>query len=501
LKRSSMQRVAPINALPGETSTSDEVAALDHPFYFIVVLWGERFRDYFLDLCLPTLLAPGNLPALATRQRSKFLICTRPDDWTAMQASPVFRLLERYVDPVYLEIPSCPPGVSPCVHMGIGHRRTCQMAYDAMAYPFVLQPDTIFSNGMIARLQELASQGVELALVPALRFAEEPLFDHLQELGISPRGRKGVAAPITLSSRQIVHMALASMHSETKTYEWDAPYFHATPYAAWWRVPGEDGIVVHCMSWAASLLDFAAVPTHDTSTFDNWTIDGDYIYKNLGDIKRIHLVLDSDEMFIASWAPLADKAYDLTPQPLLGKRLTGSLQRKTRFNTWFHSGTFDPLKQEVFFEAARWHSQPLNERWATVEKRALMTLLSCVAPPSGVKNVLNIFAKKSQPSAFLFCGLQLWPRGPRWPQLWLQIHGHWSQLHIRCLRLANKLMFVRTRGAHILRLLWTNRANIAHRVIQILQGDRAAWKRATWRIRQSAYQLLGRQFNEAEPRM
>ena len=27
-------------------------APLDRSFYFIVVLWGERFRKYFLDYCV-----------------------------------------------------------------------------------------------------------------------------------------------------------------------------------------------------------------------------------------------------------------------------------------------------------------------------------------------------------------------------------------------------------------------------------------------------------------
>src|SRR5881227_3035589 len=84
-------------------------AMLERPFYFIIVLWGERFRNYFLDLCLPTLLSPGNLPALRTRARSKFLICTRPEDWAVLQNTPVFQLLQQYVEPVYIEIPECPP--------------------------------------------------------------------------------------------------------------------------------------------------------------------------------------------------------------------------------------------------------------------------------------------------------------------------------------------------------------------------------------------------------
>jgi hypothetical protein len=135
---------------------------LDHPFYFIIVLWGERFRNYFLDLCLPTLLAAGNLPALTTQPRSNFLNCTRPDDWEAMTASPIFDVLQQYVDPVFIEIPPCPEGVSGCVHMGIGYRRACQLAYENKAYPFVHTPDSMFSNGMIKRLQETRNSAARL---------------------------------------------------------------------------------------------------------------------------------------------------------------------------------------------------------------------------------------------------------------------------------------------------------------------------------------------------
>jgi len=106
---------------PAEVASSQP--CLSRPFHFILVLWGERFRSYFLDLCLPTLLSARNLPSLKTQERSKFLICTRPEDWAAMQASRIFQLLERYVDPVYLEIPSCPVAARACMHMGIGHRR------------------------------------------------------------------------------------------------------------------------------------------------------------------------------------------------------------------------------------------------------------------------------------------------------------------------------------------------------------------------------------------
>jgi hypothetical protein len=347
--------------------------------------------------------------------------------------------------------------------MGIGHRRGCELAYRNKAYPFVLTPDCLFSDGTIARLQELALQGIELALVPALRFAEEPLLAELQRAGISPRGRNGMAAPITLNSRDLVRMALKSLHSETASYEWDAPYFHPLPSAAWWRVPGEDGIVVHCLSWAAPLFDLAALPEHDTSTFDEWTYDGDYIYRNLGNIRRIHLVLDSDEIFFVSWAPLADKPYDLTPRPALQMPALGNFLKKQRFNAAFYSGVHDPIKQRIFFAPARWHAKPLNEKWTEVEARARDTLLSCVAPPERHSGA------------------------PR------------SGKHAVTFAFYKKLVVPIFRAAGVAQNLWVHREAIIPRLRQVARGDPAVVRWVSWRIRQLAYRLAGRTLYEPRP--
>jgi hypothetical protein len=454
---------------PAEVASSP--TELLRPFYFIVVVWGERFRNFLLELCLPTLLSARNIPALNTRPRSKFLLCTRPEDWAAMRAAPTFQLLERYVDPVYLEIPPCPPGTLACLHMGIGHRRACELAYRAKAYAFVLTPDVMFSDGTVERLQELARQGVELALAPALRFAEERLFAQLQQ-SISSCGARSRGEPMSIGNRELVRAALASMHTETKTYEWDAPCFNHAPSAVWWRVPGEDGIVLHSLSWAPLLLDFAAVAGHDISTFDDWTLDGDYVFKNLGQSEHIHLISDSDEIFMASWAPASDRPRDLRPQWLLRNPLLGGLMRKQRFNAAFYSGSHDPLKQEIFFKAVRWHVHPLNSAWGATERHALETLLSCVAPPSAA-------AKK----------FELPGRG----------NPRWSQVRVRSLRAANVPLRPATRCLLVLRWLYRNRKAASRHIEQMVRGDAVTWKRTGWRIRQGLHYVLGRRFNEPEP--
>ncbi|MGA7786917.1 MAG: hypothetical protein WCA56_01995 [Xanthobacteraceae bacterium] len=356
------------------------VPQLERPFYFIVVLWGERFRSYFLDYCLASLLSPRNIPALDAARRSKFVIATRREDWEAIARTGMFALLKRYVEPVFIEVPPCPAGQSSYQHMGLGHRFACEMAHRDRAYAIVLTPDCMLSDGTVARLQELARSGVQLALTAALRFGEEPFLAHLKDIGVlSGTNRGTTGTPVAITGRQMVHAAVNGFHSETLAYEWDAPGIMAISPAAWWRVPGEDGILLHSLSWAPLLLDYDAIGEHDTSTFDQWTLDGDYLFNNSKSIKHMHVVQDSDELFIASWGPLAEKAVTKTRFPF-ERLMAGHF-----FKQSFHSGFFDPLKRRLFFLPVRWHSKPLNEQWTTIEQHAMGELRRWVEPPDEVK--------------------------------------------------------------------------------------------------------------------
>jgi len=360
-------------AVVAATESATRPAPLDRSFYFIVVLWGEQFRKYFLDYCVPSLLSPGNLPALNTSRPSKFLIATRPEDWAAMAETKIFQSLKRYLEPVFVEIPVCPPDRSGCQHMGVGHRLACAIAHHDKAFAAVLTPDCMLSDGSVARLQELARSGTELVLTAALRFGEEPFLADLRKQGLlTDEARAKTGTPLVISGRQMVHAAVNGFHSQTLAYEWDAPGVMVISPAAWWRVPGEDGIVLHSLSWAPLLLDYAAVDNHDVSTFDQWTLDGDYLFNNIGKMKKIYVVQDSDEVFLASWAPLADRPVSKYRLPFENV-IAGNFFKRS-----FYSNFFDPLKRELFFRTVRWHSKPLNGQWDIVEQRATRELLPWV---------------------------------------------------------------------------------------------------------------------------
>lgn len=360
----------PSNSVAGPSATL-------RPFYFIVVFWGETFRNYLADYCLPSLLAPGNIPILSGG-KDKFIFCTTPQDRQAIVATEIFATLRQCITPHFIEIPPAPPGKSGCEHMGIGHKLAAQMTHRDRAYGVFLTPDMMVSDGTVSALQRHAREGAKVVLVAALRFGEEPLFEHLTTMRILKSGerRSEQGTPLAITGRQMTTACLRSFHSETQRYEWDAPYFTSFPSACWWKVKGEDGIVVHSLSWAPFLFDYAGIEKHDTSALETWTMDGDYVYQNFGQSSGIHVITDSDEMMLVSWAPLADRPHSLFPNPMKMLPVVGDLIKGGTLRASLLSGLFDPLKHRMFFLPVRWHAEDLTPAWNETEERAARVLRS-----------------------------------------------------------------------------------------------------------------------------
>lgn len=436
------------------------------PFYFIVVVWGERYTDFLVNFCIPSLLAPNNIPALANRGRNKFLIATTEEDWARIQQRPIFERLREYVEPVKIAIPPCPEGVSPCVHMGIGHKLATHIAFEDRAYGVLLTPDLMLSDGSVAAVQRHALARTQVVLAAALRFGEEPLFEHLEKLGVVSTGSRlgEIGKPLIVTGRQLVWAGIRSFHSETLRYEWDAPYFSNFPVACWWRVPEEDGIVLHSLSWAPLLLDYSAIERHDTSVMDNWTVDGDYVYRNFGLDGKVHVVQDSDEIMLVSWARLADKEQVLSPNRMFSNKITQRWRKIGVVSITYNHKVFDPLKRRFFLEPVRWHARDLEPgAWSAVEKRALklLTLAVSLTVPSAESPyaVVGAFTR-----------------------------GMEKLLHrviLPTLRLA-------WRAQHIVNYYWTGRRRVLELARRAMKGDPNARRRARHSLRRMWRFLIGK---------
>jgi hypothetical protein len=60
---------------------------------FLIPVWGGHFVRTFLEYSLPTMLAPGNIPAIAQRLPCKFIILTSEEDRAYVSVHSSFRRL------------------------------------------------------------------------------------------------------------------------------------------------------------------------------------------------------------------------------------------------------------------------------------------------------------------------------------------------------------------------------------------------------------------------
>src|SRR5262249_48967140 len=60
----------------------------------LVPVWGYRFVCQFLEFCLPTLLAPGNMPAIARRLPCRFVALSSESDEALIRSHPAWQRLE-----------------------------------------------------------------------------------------------------------------------------------------------------------------------------------------------------------------------------------------------------------------------------------------------------------------------------------------------------------------------------------------------------------------------
>src|ERR1700688_4960851 len=64
----------------------------------LLPVWGERYTRDFLDFCLPSLLAPGNIPALSKLAPCTLVLLAPVRDAAFIKQSSLWVLLLRYCE-------------------------------------------------------------------------------------------------------------------------------------------------------------------------------------------------------------------------------------------------------------------------------------------------------------------------------------------------------------------------------------------------------------------
>lgn|GEM_PF-3123072 len=365
------------------------------PIYFNVVFWGERFRDYFTNFLLASMLSPNNLPRISLGRENKFLIATTDEDWEILRSTASFQRMCDYLTPVHLRINFPPPGVSACQHMGVGHKMATEMAFHDKCYFVALTPDLLVSDGTLQAIDTYRAAGYEVVLTAAHRFAEERLFEGLQLNDFISRDNLAsrTGQPLTATARQLLAIGLESFHTETLSFHYESPEFSLFPVGCYWEVDdqGSKGVVLHTFSWAAFLLDYSIVPSHDTSCLETWTFDGNYVNKNFSHSRKIHIVQDSDDILLISWTPLNEGTKALHKHAFHYIPVVSDFIKMSAINDIYNNPIMDNTKKYIFRLPVYWHSGDLTSLYYDKEREALQILERAISPSSIWKtSVLHI---------------------------------------------------------------------------------------------------------------
>ena len=378
------------------------------PFYFVVSFWGAEFREHFLRLAAASILAPGNIPSLSNRDGSRFLICTTADDWAAIQRDPTFQLLASLIEPVFIELrrpapdflkpilrekrrrggdSSSRPGeregefnIAPndvltgpayaemeqigreighelTVHhhyalriffMSNGHKAGACRAFSDNANAVFLAPDFVTSDGTVIELERLVREGHKVVLTTSLRFAQDECLAAFSAAGLMEPGK-----PMVLSPRYLVSTMFKYMHPETACFEFDSPYFCDTATSSLWRVPGDDGVLLHNLNFYPLLVNYSGLTHHQAEYFDiGGTIDGKYIAMHFDPNREVTVVTDSDRLMLASFTRQSEYYFPVTTSWRKTWSWFGAAYKTGLIRRTLYSPMGDPVKRRFI----RWRS-------------------------------------------------------------------------------------------------------------------------------------------------
>jgi len=320
------------------------------PFYYVMVVWGEKYVESLLKVTLPCVMAPRNLSALSNLEESRFLIITTPEDEPKIADAPIFSSLRDTITTQILTPPWLDHDLPYFLKAARGHMMAAELAVENGAFCVYLAPDFVLSDGALLHLESLARQGKEAVMIPGIRLVRESL---LQEL--AQRNLFKPDSPISLSSRALVDMALGHVHEEDQRYNWGHPCFARAPVVCTWNVQKEKGLLIRAFHLHPILVSMQGI--RDLSSLESNTIDGDFLGYNIGDWDKIHVEQDSDNIVMFSLTEKDERRLPLIPNVASIERV-GALA---------YSVLVNPLHRYFFTKAIKLHCAELNENWRDAE--------------------------------------------------------------------------------------------------------------------------------------
>jgi len=258
---------------------------LRRKIFMVSAVWGEWHVAMMLDANFPTLLALGNLPALADKHDIEFLIYTTPEDKIKIEQSASFQEVKKIV-PVKLDtnLFNSNPGNSPVIHHEawiIAKRKAEKEA----GLVWNMLPDVMFSDGSLAHVGDLLAAGKQAIMWFYPRAVAETFVPAAQK-------KWNDGHVLSIPGREMLGLNLQHLHPVMAAYFVDSPYFPNHPELIIWPIRG-DGLLVRMLINVYNVFDPNRFQLNEQQLPTLEHKDEDYSF-----------IQDSDVFFGTSLAPL-----------------------------------------------------------------------------------------------------------------------------------------------------------------------------------------------------
>ena len=329
-------------------------------FHLINVVWGENYTKLLLDICLPTQLAAGNLPALRNSE-SIYKIYTTAKDAEIISNHPSYIELSKVVE-TRIKVFRMPDNYLKRHHhqlMNYCHNHAIIEAnYDNCAL-LILCPDCAWSDQTFNNIIRLAKTTKKrVIVVPSLSVVTEtfvPAF--LKKFSMNNDG-----SAISVSSRDLVKISLEHLHPLMKSYMWnDGGVDNIWPSYFHWDVDGT-GMITRNFRMHPLMIDplIKNVLSPDP-------IDSDYIALSCPNIDDFYVVDDSDEIFVANIVKFNKEDWN---QNILHNGTKSGVAESAAWLKQYNGTHVKPCHKLFFDYKVKIHSQPISSKWEEVERES-----------------------------------------------------------------------------------------------------------------------------------
>jgi hypothetical protein len=259
----------------------------------LLPVWGQRYIKQFLNTCLPTMLAPGNIPALAAALPCKFVFLTSSEDAGILRDHPGCRYLRSICDVDVRVIDDLITGDNHSTTITLAYARAVKDAGDALLDTcfFFLISDYLMADGSLATVLDRLMAGARGVLAGNFQVLEEEACKSFHTTF------DGDAPEIVLRPRELVKWALPYLHPVTAGNSADFPLCRSTQSnRLFWRVDHNTLLgrfyLMHMICIWPQVADFVIGSSCDYSFIPEMCPSG-----------KVDVITDSDDYLVVEMQP------------------------------------------------------------------------------------------------------------------------------------------------------------------------------------------------------